>query len=116
MIPVGPLLGQHGEPIRAHYARLSSEYDRRWATYLRLSLNAVLEVLPRDGETCILDVPCGTGELERRLADEGARPRIIAADLSHEMLQEARRKLSPAGVPWIECDVDRLPLADDSFD
>jgi ubiquinone/menaquinone biosynthesis C-methylase UbiE len=41
---------------------------------------------------------------------------IVGVDLSPEMLNQARSKDLGGNVEWIEADVQRLPLADRSFD
>ena len=54
-------------PAKKSYDRLAPVYDRRWQSYEDATLGAVLgAVRCRRGER-LLDVACGTGELERRL-------------------------------------------------
>ena len=56
-------------PAKESYDRLAPVYDRRWRSYERATLGAVLgAVRCRRGER-LLDVACGTGELKRRLLD-----------------------------------------------
>lgn len=55
------------DPVRRPYDRIAAEYDHRWRPYIDATLRAVIDVVRLDGREKTLDVPCGTGELERRL-------------------------------------------------
>jgi demethylmenaquinone methyltransferase/2-methoxy-6-polyprenyl-1,4-benzoquinol methylase len=57
----------------------------------------------------VVDLACGTGDLCRELAKQGARP--IGADLSFGMLAAARTE-----APLLQGDALRLPLPDGSVD
>lgn len=54
-------------PIQESYDRLAADYDRRWQAYEQATLLATLEVIPSKPGERILDVACGTGQLERLL-------------------------------------------------
>jgi ubiquinone/menaquinone biosynthesis C-methylase UbiE len=57
----------------------------------------------------VLELACGTGRVTIRLATQGAR--IVATDLSPEMLAVARRKSAGiAGVRWIQADMRSFQL------
>lgn len=67
----------------------------------------------------VLDVPCGTGRCLRRLAPW--IPWIVGADLSWDMMEISRRHHSDSGLPrgrvdYVQCDAERLPYRDGSFD
>jgi ubiquinone/menaquinone biosynthesis C-methylase UbiE len=102
--------------VRQEYDRLAPFYDRRWREYLDATLGFVEEGLALNGNERILDAPCGTGELERRLLRRWADLKITGVDLSREMLAQAAAKDASQSVQWIEADVQELPLADASFD
>ena len=104
------------DPVRQAYDRIAAEYDRRWQPYVDATLNAVIEAVEFQGHESVLDVPCGTGELERRLLSAWPDLEITGADLSPAMLREARRKDLGERVNWIEADVAKLPLPDAGFD
>lgn len=96
---------QSAEAVRQEYDRLAGDYDRRWRPYIDATLQAVVSSLEFDGPAAILDVPCGTGELERRLLTKWPALRITGADLSPGMLEQARAKDAGNRVTWIESDV-----------
>ena len=70
-------------------------------------LETVAEADPVDP---ILDVGCGPGDFADRLRTE-LRLRVVAADLSPEMVRRTRSR----GVEAIVADVQNLPFADASF-
>jgi len=98
------------------YDHLAAQYDRRWQSYIEGTLNVVLEGANFQGNETVLDVPCGTGELERRLLAKWPDLCITGADLSTGMLAEAKAKDETKRVCWIEADVIELPMPDESFD
>jgi ubiquinone/menaquinone biosynthesis C-methylase UbiE len=106
----------HVAAVRREYDRLAPEYDRRWNTYIDSTLTGVLEALTLAGGERILDVACGTGELERRLLDRWPRLRVIGADLSLEMLRRAEVKPVAGDVSWLQAEAGALPFADGAFD
>jgi trans-aconitate 2-methyltransferase len=56
----------------------------------------VLDRLPLRGDELVLDVGCGTGRLTEELLQRLPRGRVLAIDLSSNMLQVARDYLSPS--------------------
>jgi ubiquinone/menaquinone biosynthesis C-methylase UbiE len=73
--------------------------------------------LPERIDGDVLEVACGTGLVTRRLrARLDPAVRLVATDLSGDMVAYARRKLGePAGVEWREADAVALPFPDASF-
>ena len=57
----------HADPVAQTYDRLAPAYDRRWRAYEDATLAAAIDVLACGSGERLLDVACGTGELERRL-------------------------------------------------
>jgi ubiquinone/menaquinone biosynthesis C-methylase UbiE len=104
------------DAVQVEYDRLAAFYDRRWRQYIDATLTIVEAVVKCDGHERILDVPCGTGELEQRLLTRWPGLSIVGVDLSHEMLKQAQSKSMPDFVEWIRADVCALPLADQTFD
>src|SRR5215471_6400551 len=74
---------------------------REWdgATYHRVSNpqfewgTVVLDRLPLRGDELVLDVGCGTGRLTEKLIDRLPRGRVLAIDVSANMLHVAREYL-----------------------
>jgi len=64
----------------------------------------------------VLDIPCGTGRIDNWLLN--ASLRVIAADISSEMLTVARRKVRPAAswLGFLRADANHLPLRSRSVD
>ena len=74
-----------------------------------------LETLETD--QTLLDVACGTGRFTRSVADRVGQ--VVGVDVSHEMLERARRSASRAGLEnatVARMSADRLWIADDSVD
>jgi methanethiol S-methyltransferase len=104
------------QPARAVYDSLAATYDRRWPRYIDLSLTKVVEALALTGDERILDVACGTGELERRLLALHPRLHLTGIDLSPKMLAEAGSKRLSGDVTWVEGEASQAALADNAFD
>lgn len=104
------------QAVRREYDRLAPDYDRRWRSYIEATLRSVVEAAQFDGSERILDVACGTGELERRLLARWPTLGITGADVSAKMLQQAQAKDPARQVGWIEADASRLPVPDETFD
>ncbi|MBX9787704.1 MAG: bifunctional demethylmenaquinone methyltransferase/2-methoxy-6-polyprenyl-1,4-benzoquinol methylase UbiE [Pirellulales bacterium] len=91
---------------------LSLGIDRywRWRT---------VRLAPPEGESPILDLCTGTGDLALAYhAAAAGRAEIVGADFTHEMLVIARQKgakLDAAGPRFIEADAQRLPFAENKF-
>ena len=102
--------------VRREYDRIARDYDRRWRRYIDATLGAVIEGLSLTGRERLLDLPCGTGELERRLRSRWPELRCVGLDLSGEMLRAARHKSAGTAAAWAQADAGRLPLADGSVD
>ncbi len=74
----------------------------------------VLARLPLRGDETVLDVGCGTGRLTAELLQRLATGRVIAVDLSWNMLQSARAHLLPRfseHINFVQADMQDLPLS-----
>jgi trans-aconitate 2-methyltransferase len=74
----------------------------------------VLARAPLEGNECVLDIGCGTGRLTERLMERLPRGRVVAVDLSPNMLHVARAHLAPRfpkSVSFARADALALPIA-----
>ena len=62
----------------------------------------------------VLDLACGTGYWLQRMSQTAAG--IVAADISPEMIREARRKSYGCPVDFVRADLNQVPLAGRGFD
>ncbi len=101
--------------MRVIYDSLASGYDEamrpleRWL--LRRLRAQTLAALPASGR--VLEVGCGTG---LNFAYYPPEARVVASELSTEMLKRARDKERPAHVALVQARVETLPFPDDFFD
>jgi trans-aconitate 2-methyltransferase len=87
----------------AAYDRLS-DAQHRWGL-------KVLERVPVGGDAVVLDAGCGTGRVSSELLRKLPRARVIAVDLSENMLQAARHNLRDyKRVSFVCADLQQLPF------
>jgi len=88
---------------------MSAGLHRAWKAF------AVQVSRVRAGER-VLDVASGSGDLARAFADRGAG--VVMTDINGAMLSRGRDRMLDAGhlLPLAQCDAERLPFADASFD
>jgi ubiquinone/menaquinone biosynthesis C-methylase UbiE len=104
--------------VSLQYDRLAVIYDRRWGKYLSNTLSLLTTYLQvsqhLSGTENILDIACGTGELERLLLNTHSQLKIVGVDISEKMLGMARLKLPD--LEFIKASAIALPFPDCSFD
>jgi 2-polyprenyl-3-methyl-5-hydroxy-6-metoxy-1,4-benzoquinol methylase len=80
----------------------------------RKAIRAILEAVPDPGDGEILEIACATGALTRRLARRFPKARILAVDLSLEMIRAAERSGRDPNVEYRTADLfdleGRYPL------
>ena len=65
----------------------------------------------------ILDLGAGAGQILRHLIKVAPDDtRIVACDLSHQMLRRARKRVKSQRPTYVAADMTRMPFADESFD
>lgn len=105
-------------------ARIAKDYEtHRFAggrsARNRAKWRAITKALARAGDIReLLDLPTGTGRFVPGFLSAGLS--LVGADISHEMMKQARAKAGdapPAGMQgFLQCDAEALPLRDASFD
>jgi ubiquinone/menaquinone biosynthesis C-methylase UbiE len=103
--------------VRQQYDQLAKIYDQRWKTYVENTLTFVKEWADIPAQANVLDLACGTGELERLILQDHPNQQILGVDISAEMLAIARRKLHRSPSVWFEQgSATKIPSADAQFD
>jgi len=121
-----PIREQIDTPVQKKYfnlqlfTRVADEYDlatramslgqdARWKRRL-------LELLPvMDRPRCV-DLACGTGDLTLGLAERYPDGDIVGVDMTAPMLDVARRRIPHPHVQFVEADMCRLDMPDQSVD
>ena len=64
-----------------------------------------------------LEIAAGTGRVTRHIREHiAASAKLIASDISGDMLAEAKKKLSHLDIDWQNIDAQQLPFRDNSID
>jgi len=103
--------------LQEHFDQLAATWDERVSEDSLGCLRGIVRDLGIRPGHCVLDIGSGTGVLLPFLtAEMDNRGRIIALDISAEMLVQARRKDPGSIVDFAQADAMAIPLADDSVD
>ena len=108
------------EDVRAMFSRVAPSYDlintlmtfgmdRRWRSLIQRRAG----LRPND---YLLDLATGTGQLAFDARRSQPDARIVAGDLTREMVSLARQRPGADTVSWIILDAQALPFADETFD
>lgn len=99
------------------YAKQAHKYDRRFKNYLEGTLSVALDFMKLTGSEKILDVACGTGELEIRIFKQFPNQSIVGVDVSEDMLRQAAEKIGvQKNLILKAADSRELPFNDNQFD
>jgi ubiquinone/menaquinone biosynthesis C-methylase UbiE len=102
---------------KRYFDQLARTWDQELPPERLNCLSRIIEELDIRPGCHVLDIGSGTGVLVPFLAAKlGSEGRIIALDLSMEMLVQAQAKDFPPVVAFAQADVITIPLADDSMD
>lgn len=103
--------------VKADFERSASSYDLRWAHYNLASHQATVRHLNLKGTETVLDLGCGTGELERHTLCRWPDARVIGVDLCSNMVAAARGKFSPKlSVRFVCGNGQEIPIRSESID
>lgn len=104
---------------RYGWNKAAAYYERYWADQLRPAQDLLLEMAAlRPGER-VLELACGTGLVTFRALDAiGAEGRLVATDISEEMIASIAADAASRGVTgeFLRMDAEVLDLPDASFD
>ncbi len=65
----------------------------------------------------VLEIAAGTGRVTRHIREcIPTSAKLIASDISEEMLSEAKKKLNHLAIEWQHIDAQQLPFSDNSID
>jgi ubiquinone/menaquinone biosynthesis C-methylase UbiE len=102
------------EPL---YSTTADGYDALFARVTRLFIPALLQAAGITSGHHVLDVATGTGAAAQAAAAVvGPEGSVIGGDISHSMLNVARRNLQRTGIGLELLDGHALPYADGRFD
>lgn len=79
--------------VETQYNERAQVYDKRWNRYTTQTLSFFKDWAEISASADILDVACGTGELERLLLEDNPEQTISGIDISEKMLVQAQQKL-----------------------
>ncbi len=88
---------------------MSGGLHRRW----KQSALQIADI--REGHA-VLDLAAGTGDFALRVAGRRSGGRVIAGDLTPEMIRAGRKRPGASAVDWIVCDALALPFGDRTVD
>lgn len=106
--------------VRHMFARIAGRYDllNRLMTFGRdraWRAEAIRHLQPQPGQL-LLDLGSGTGDLALQLIETTPGVRVIAADLTLEMMLIGRQRQHGGRVLWVVVDAGNLPFAAEAFD
>jgi ubiquinone/menaquinone biosynthesis C-methylase UbiE len=103
--------------VIAQYEGWARVYDLVWHRYMQKTLPVLQRAAGIAPGERVLDLACGTGELERRVADATPGAEVVGVDLADGMVGRARQKLRGApNVRFATADVHHLPFDNRTFD
>ncbi|MEO1094759.1 MAG: methyltransferase domain-containing protein [Cyanobacteria bacterium J06638_28] len=103
--------------VQQQYDRLASIYDQRWRVYITHTLSFLVDWARIASSEHVLDVACGTGELEGRLIERHPQQAIVGVDFAAAMLAIARTKFpATSSVSFQQASAADLPWQTPQFD
>jgi len=103
--------------VQQQYDRLAAVYDQRWQGYITNTLAFLVDWARIAPAETVLDVACGTGELERLLIEQQAKQIVTGVDFSNQMLAIARPKFADQpSVTFQQASASALPWSQPEFD
>ena len=103
------------------YNSVVAEFDRHTQAYSTYVIETLLQQVGSGPQTDFIDIGCGTGVVTFAFAERfGDTSKITGIDLSQGMLEFASREAKARGLDsctsFLQCDAEKLTLADASID
>jgi len=103
--------------VQQQYSQMAQRYDRRWRHYTHPTLRFLLDWADLQPHEQVLDVGCGTGELEWLHLQDQPQQVMCGIDLAEAMVTVARHKCRAfPQVSFQSGTAEALPYGDRSFD
>ena len=107
------------EQVRGMFARISGRYDllNRLMTFGRDRAwrhEAIRHLDIQPGQV-ILDAGSGTGDIALEIKTKYPTVKMVAADLTLEMIQVGKKRAGGENIFWVVADAQYLPFADQQF-
>lgn len=103
--------------VRRKYNLLAKAYDIIYWGYIRKTNTMACQALTLAGKEQLLNIGCGTGDLEKRLIKKYPGLHLTGVDISGDMLERAKEKLAGfAHIHFAEGDFLTIDLPENSFD
>lgn len=102
------------EVIKRNFSKYARYYDR-YSTAQDLCALKLISKVKTNGFCKILDIGCGTGNYTRLLKMKFPQARIMAVDISEEMINVAREKFWDSSIEFVIADGETIDL-DGQFD
>jgi ubiquinone/menaquinone biosynthesis C-methylase UbiE len=102
-------------PMRAQFDKLAPVWDSMRMPDTHAPVEAALDRLASPPRRA-LDLGTGTGAVARLVAGRFPEAEVVGADISAQMIDEARRLTQSPRVAYQVADAQKLPFADDSFE
>ena len=108
------VLNKSDEPVKREYDSLANHYDKRWPTYIAVSILETKNRLCLNQDDELLDVGCGTGSFLENIAISNKTIKLFGTDLSEGMLRRAHSKLGEGAGLYL-ASADSLPFDSNYF-
>lgn len=103
--------------VRRKYNLIALVYDIIYRGYVKKTTSLAAQAVPLNSVREVLDIGCGTGELEKKLLAKNPSLKILGIDLSQEMLERAAKKFENfPNLSWKEGDFLKVELEPQRFD
>ena len=97
--------------IEENFSKHAGNYDQH-SKVQNFSASMLIKKIKGESFSKILDIGCGTGNYTKLLKDKFPKAKIMALDLSSEMIKVAKRKLDDKKIDFIVADAEKVELGE----